>query len=85
MNQTEPSRLDQPLGETLTMKKSTKCTALLASLLLLSAGVNSIFIGTAGGRMTKQTQQVHREGSTPQQTSAAECTLEPKHCSLAVR
>jgi hypothetical protein len=67
------------------MKKSTKCTALLASLLLLSAGVNSIFIVTAGGPMAKQAQQVHREGSTPQQTAAVECKPEPKHCLLAVR
>jgi hypothetical protein len=67
------------------MKKSTKCAALLASLLLLSAGVNSIFIVTAGGRVTKQTQQVHREGSTPQQTAAVDCKPEPQHCWLAIR
>ena len=67
------------------MKKSTKCTALLASLILLSAGVNYIFIGTAGGRVTTQTQQVQHEGSTLQQISAVECMPEPKHCSLAVR
>jgi hypothetical protein len=30
-------------------KKSMKCLALLASLTLLSAGMNYIFIGTAGG------------------------------------
>ena len=60
------------------MKKSMKCTALLASLTLLSAGVNYIFIGTAGGGVIKQTQQVQREGSTLQQTSAVECTPEAK-------
>ena len=47
------------------MKKFAKCTVLLASLLLLSAGVNYIFIGTAGGRVIKQTQQVHRERVDP--------------------
>ena len=62
------------------MKKSTRCTVLLASLLLLSAGVNYIFIGTAGGRMTRQTQQVHHEAPTPQRTSASVCTPEPKYC-----
>jgi hypothetical protein len=67
------------------MKKFTTCTALLGSLLLLSAGVNYIFIGTAGGRLTKQTEQVQHVGSTPQQISAAECTLDAKHCSLAIR
>ena len=34
-------------------KKSTKCTTLLAFLFLLSAGVNSIFIVTAGGCATE--------------------------------
>ena len=67
------------------MKKSTKCTALLAFLFLLSAGVNSIFIVTAGGRVANQTQQVHREGSVPQRTAVVECALEPKHCSIAAR
>ncbi len=67
------------------MQKYTKCTALLVSLLLISAGVNYVFIGTPGGTVIKQTQQVHGEGSSPLRTSAAECTLEPKHCSLAVR
>jgi hypothetical protein len=71
--------------ETPTMKQSTKCMALLASLLLFSAGVNSIFIATAGGSMAKQTQQVHRQASTPQQTVAVECRVEPKHCSPVVR
>ena len=67
------------------MRKYTKCAALLVSLLLISAGVNYVFIGTAGGRVMKQTQLVHGEGSRPLRTSAAECTLEPKQCSLAVR
>ncbi len=40
------------------MKKSTKCAALLVSLFLVSAGVNSIFIVTAGG-WAKQPQQGH--------------------------
>ena len=53
------------LGEMPKMKKSTKCTALLASLALLSAGVNSIFIATAGGSLTKQSQQVHRQAPAP--------------------
>ena len=65
-------------------QKSTKCAALLASLILLSAGVNYIFIGTTGGRVTSQPQQVQREGSTLKQTSAVECAPESK-CSLAVR
>jgi hypothetical protein len=43
------------------MKKSTKCTALLTSLLLLSAGVNAIFVGTIGGRASKQAQQIERQ------------------------
>ena len=63
------------------MQKYTKCIALLASLLLLSAGVNYIFIGTDGGRVIKQAQQLQREGSILQQTSAVECTPESKHCS----
>ena len=67
------------------MTKSTKCMALLASLLLFSAGVNSIFIGTAAGSLAKQTQQVHREGATPQQTTAVECASEPTHCRIVVR
>jgi hypothetical protein len=62
------------------MQKSTKCIALLASLLLLSAGLNYIFIGIAGGRAIKQTQQVQRARSTPQQTFAVECAPELKHC-----
>ncbi len=65
------------------MKKSTKFTALLAFLLLLSAGVNSIFIGIPGGSM--KTQQVRHEVSALQQASALECTSDPKHCSFAVR
>jgi hypothetical protein len=71
--------------ETPMMKQSTKCAALLASLVLFSAGVNSIFIATAGGSTAKQTQQVHRQVSTPQQTAAVECRVEPKHCSPVVR
>jgi hypothetical protein len=67
------------------MKKSTKCAALLVSLLLLSVGVNSIFILTAGGKVINQAEQVQRKGSTPQQTSAVDCTPNPKHCSYAVR
>ena len=81
----EPSRRTQFLGEASMMQKYTKCAALLVSLLLISAGVNYVFIGTAGGRVIKQTQQAHGEGSSPLRTSAVECTLEPKHCSLAVR
>ena len=68
-----------------TMKQSTKCAALLASLVLFSAGVNSIFIATAGGGTARQPQQVHRQVSTPQQTVAVECGVEPKHCSSIVR
>jgi hypothetical protein len=71
--------------ETPTMKQSTKCMVLLGSLLLISAGVNSIFIVTAGGSLTKHPQQVQREAPAPQQTAAAECGLEPKHCSPVVR
>jgi hypothetical protein len=64
-------------------KKSAKCTVLLASLLLLSVGVNYVFIGTAGGRMVRQAQQVQREGSALQQASAVVCTAE--RCSIEVR
>jgi hypothetical protein len=71
--------------ETPTMKQSTKCAALLASLVLFSAGVNSIFIATAGGSTARQSQQVHHQTSTPQQTVAVECRVEPKHCSPIVR
>jgi hypothetical protein len=71
--------------ETPPMKQSTKCTALLAVLLLFSAGVNSIFIATAGGSTAKQTQQAHRQASTTQQAVAVECRVEPKHCSPVVR
>jgi hypothetical protein len=67
------------------MKQSTKCTVLLGSLLLISAGVNSIFIVTAGGSLTKHAQQVQREAPAPQQTAAAECRLEPKNCSPVLR
>ncbi|MGH6824982.1 hypothetical protein [Methyloceanibacter sp.] len=67
------------------MQKYIKCMALLASLILLSAGLNYIFIGTAGGRVMKQTQQVQRGGPTLQQASAVECAPETKRCSLAVR
>lgn len=67
------------------MKKSANCTALLVSLILLSAGVNYIFIGTTGGRVIKQPQQAQREVSTSQQISAVECTPEPEHCSIAIR
>jgi hypothetical protein len=66
-------------------QKSMKCAALLASLILVSAGVNYIFIGTAGGKVNSQPQQVQREGSTLKQTSAVECAPESKYCSLAVR
>ena len=62
------------------MQKCTKCIALLASLLLLSAGLNYIFVEIAGGRANKQTQQVQRGTSTPAQTFAVECAPEPKHC-----
>lgn len=71
----------QPHRRWQTMKKFRNCTVLLVSLLLLSAGVNYIFIGTAGGRAIEQAQQVRN--SMLQQTSAVDCTL--KHCSLAVR
>jgi hypothetical protein len=47
------------------MKKSTKCAALLTSLFVLAAGVNAIFIGIDGGRVTKQTQQVERQAPAP--------------------
>jgi hypothetical protein len=67
------------------MKKSTKCTALLATLVLLSAGVNSIFIATAGGTQTRQPQQVHRQAPAPQQTAAVACAIEAEHCSNVVR
>jgi hypothetical protein len=73
------------LGEMPKMKKSTRCTALLATLALLSVGVNSIFIATAGGSTARQLQQVHHQASTPQQTVAVECRVEPKHCSPIVR
>jgi len=76
----KPRRLPQPLGEAFMMQKSTKCIALLASLLSLSAGLNYIFVGIAGGRANKQTQQVQSGRSTPQQTFAVECAPEPKHC-----
>ncbi len=66
------------------MKKSTKCAALLISLFLVSAGVNSIFIVTAGG-WAKQPQQVHREGSTPQKTAEVDCALKPTHCAITTR
>jgi hypothetical protein len=62
------------------MQKCTKCIALLASLLLLSAGLNYIFVGIAGGRANKQTQQVQRGTSTTAQTFAVECAPEPKDC-----
>ena len=66
------------------MKKSTKCAAVLAFLFALSAGVNSIFLVSAGG-WAKHTQQVYREGSGPQHTAAVECTPELKHCSITAR
>jgi hypothetical protein len=67
------------------MKKSTKCTALLASLVLLSAGVNSIFIATAGGSPSTQPQQVDRQTPMPQQIAAVACAIEAKHCPNVVR
>lgn len=67
------------------MKKSTKCAALLTSLFVLSAGVNSIFILTVGGRVGKQTDQVHREESTPQKTAVVDCALKPTHCAITTR
>jgi hypothetical protein len=63
------------------MKKSTKCAALLVSLFLVSAGVNSIFIVTAGG-WAKQSQQVHPEG---QKTAVVDCALKPTHCAITTR
>ena len=81
MNDYRPSRLGQPLSEMPKMKKSTKCAALLVSLFLVSAGVNSIFIVTAGG-WAKHTRQVHREGSTLQQTAVVDCAIEPTHCAI---
>ena len=63
------------------MQKRTRCIVLLASLLLLAAGLNYIFVGIAGGRAIKQTQQVQRGRSTSQQTFALECAPEAgKHC-----
>jgi hypothetical protein len=55
---------------------------LLAFLLLLSAGVNSIFIGIPGASM--KTQQIRHEVSALQQASALECTPDTNHCSTAV-
>lgn len=54
------------------MKKSTKCTALLGSLVLLSATVNGIFIATDSGRPIKQAKQVERQAPAPQQISAVD-------------
>jgi hypothetical protein len=67
------------------MKKSTRCTALLATLALLSVGVNSIFIATAGGSPTRQPQQVERQAPAPQQTAEVGCAIEAMHCSNIVR
>lgn len=66
------------------MKKSTKCAALLVSLFLVSVGVNSIFIVTAGG-WAKQSQQVHRQGSTPQKTAVVDCALKQAYCAIMTR
>ncbi|MGH9550366.1 MAG: hypothetical protein ACRD3W_13370 [Terriglobales bacterium] len=84
INDYRPSRLGQRLSEMPKMKKSTKCAALLVSLFLVSAGVNSIFIATTGG-WAKHTRQVHREGSTLQQTAVVDCALEPTHCAITTR
>jgi hypothetical protein len=84
MNDYRPSPFGQPLSEAPEMKKSTKCAALLVSLLLVSAGVNSIFIVTAGG-WAKQSEQVDREGSTPQKTAVVDCALKPAHCAIMTR
>ncbi len=67
------------------MKKSTKCTALLTSLILLSAGVNAIFIGTHGGRATKQAQQVERQAPALQQISAVDARFSRSTPHLEVR
>src|SRR6478735_1234943 len=71
----KPRRLAQPLGEAFMMQKSTKCIALLASLLLLSAGLNYIFVGIAGGRANKQTQQVQSGRSPPSKPSRSSVRL----------
>jgi hypothetical protein len=67
------------------MKKLMRCAVLLGSLLLLSVGVNYIFIGTLGGGMVNPMHRVQHGESAVQQTSAAECTSDPKYCSIAVR
>jgi hypothetical protein len=70
-------------GEALIMKKSTKCMTLLAFLLLLSTGVNSLFIGIPGGAM--KAQHARHEVSARQQASALECTPDTNYCSTAIR
>lgn len=66
------------------MKKLMRCAVLLGSLLLLSVGVNYIFIGNLGGRMVNPMHQVQHGESAVQQTSAAD-TSDPKFYSIAVR
>jgi hypothetical protein len=65
------------------MTKNAKCLTLLASLLVLSVGVNFIFIGIDGG--SNSHMQAQHAKPTLQQTSAAECTPDPKNCSRAIR
>lgn len=67
------------------MKKSTKCTILLTSLILLSAGVNAIFIGTDGGRAAKQAQRVERQAPALQQISAVDARPAESTSHLEVR
>src|SRR5262245_65524463 len=52
-------RLVEPMEAS--MKKSTKCTAILKSLVLLSAGVNAIFVGCVGSRATQRDSEVGRQ------------------------
>jgi hypothetical protein len=73
-----------PSNETPKMKKSTKCAALLVSLFLVSAAVNSIFIVTAGGR-AQPSQQAHRNGSAAQKTAVADCAPKATDCAITTR
>ena len=48
------------------MQKRTKIIVLLASLLLLAAGLNYIFVGIAGSRPIKQTEsRFNADGPPP--------------------
>ena len=57
------------------MQKSTKCIALLASLLLLSAGLNYIFVGIAGGRATSKRSRFRADGPPPSKPSRSSVRL----------